>query len=100
MHTKHDTCTGYNYTVRMKKKVIQIQRPVVLKSIILNICVLSISEEQLIIFPLVPIMYVTHDHIAIEDDNVISHFLQVLVIGWKTAVNHIIGNSDGCVPGY
>ena len=35
------------------------------------------------------------DHIAIEDDNVISHFLQALVIGWQTAVNAVIGNSDG-----
>ena len=40
------------------------------------------------------------EHIAIEDDNVISHFLQVLEIGWQTAVNAVIGNSDGRVPCY
>ena len=40
------------------------------------------------------------EYIAIEDNNVISHFLQVLVIGWQTAVNAVIGNSDGWVPCY
>ena len=38
------------------------------------------------------------EYIAIEDDSVISHFLQVLE--WKTAVNAVIGNSDGWVPCY
>ena len=33
------------------------------------------------------------EYIAIEDDNVISHFLQVLV-GWQTAVNAVIDNSE------
>ena len=40
------------------------------------------------------------EYIAIEDDNVISHFLQVLVMGWQTAVKAVIGNSDGRVPCY
>ena len=40
------------------------------------------------------------EYIAIEDDNVMTHFLQVSLLGWKTAVNDVIGNSDGCVPCY
>ena len=45
------------YTVRIKKKVIHIQRPIVLKSINLNICMWPISKEQLIYFPLVPLLH-------------------------------------------
>ena len=45
------------YTVRIKKKVILIQRPIVLKSINLNICMWPISKEQLIYFPLVPFLH-------------------------------------------
>ena len=40
-----------------KKKVIHIQRPIVLKSIDLKICMWHISEEQLILFPLVPFLH-------------------------------------------
>ena len=58
-----------------------------------------ISKEQRILIPLVyhfaSCMSRMTEHIAIEDNNVISHFLQVLVIGWQTAVNAVIGNSDG-----
>ena len=41
------------YSAYQKKKVIHIQRPIVLKSIDLKICVWHISKEQLILFPLV-----------------------------------------------
>ena len=44
-------------TVRIKKKVLHIQRPIVLKSIDLKICVWHISEEQLILFPLIPFLH-------------------------------------------
>ena len=71
-----------------KKKVglIHIQKHIVLKSINLNICIWPICKEQLIIFPLVYTLLAScmsrmTDYIAIEDDNVISHLLQVLVIG-------------------
>ena len=45
------------YTVRIKIKVIHIQRPIVLKSIDLKICMWHISKEQLILFPLVPFLH-------------------------------------------
>ena len=50
------------YTVRIKIKVIHIQRPIVPKSIDLKICMWHISKEQLI-FPLVPFLHqvCTHD---------------------------------------
>ena len=38
-------------------KVIHFQGPIVLKSIDLNICMWSISKEQLIYFPLVPFLH-------------------------------------------
>ena len=44
------------YTVRIKK-VIHIQKPIVLKSINMNICMWHISKEPLILFPLVPFLY-------------------------------------------
>ena len=44
-------------TVRIKIKVIHIQRPIVLKSIDLKICVWHISKEQLILFPLVHFLH-------------------------------------------
>ena len=47
----------YSCTVRIKKKVIHFQRPIVLKSIDLNICTWPISKEQLILFPLVPFLH-------------------------------------------
>ena len=40
-----------------KKKVIHIQRPIVLKSIDFKICMWQINEEQLILFPLVPFLH-------------------------------------------
>ena len=73
--------------------------PIVLKSINLNICMWHIRTTQ----PLsIGILFAScmsrmTEYIAIEDDNVISHFLQVLVIGWQTAVNAVIGNSNGWV---
>ena len=86
-------------TVRIKKKVIHIQRPIVLKSINFNIWMWPVYNEQLILFPLVPflhhIMSRITEYIAIEDDIVISHFLQVLLIGMDCTVNAVIGNSDG-----
>ena len=45
------------YTVRIKIKVIHIQRPIVLKTIDLKICMWHISEEQLILFPYVPSLH-------------------------------------------
>ena len=39
------------------KKVIHIQRPIVLKSIDLKICIWHISDELLILFPLVPFLH-------------------------------------------
>ena len=47
----------FHYTVRIKIKVIHIQRPIVLKSIDLKICMCHISKEQLILFPLVPFLH-------------------------------------------
>ena len=52
----------------------------------INICMWPISKEQLILFPLVPFLHHVCrmiEYIAIEDDNVMSHFLQVLVIGME-----------------
>ena len=43
--------------MRIKKKVIHLQRPIVLKSINLNIRVWHTSKEQLIFFPLVPFLH-------------------------------------------
>ena len=48
---------SYMYTVRINKKVIHFQRPIVLKSTNLNIRMWHISKEQLILFPLVPFLY-------------------------------------------
>ena len=45
------------YTVRIKKEVIHIQRPIGLKSINLNIYMWHTSKEQLILFPLVPFLH-------------------------------------------
>ena len=45
------------YHSAYKKKVIHIQRPIVLKSINLNICMWPISKEKLILFPLVPFLH-------------------------------------------
>ena len=74
------------YTVRIKiKKVIHIQRPIVLKSIDLNICIRPICKRTThplsIGTILASCMSRMTEYIAIEDDNVISHFLQVWVIG-------------------
>ena len=44
-------------TVCVKIKVIHFQRPIVLKSIDLNICMWHISKGQLILFPLVPFLH-------------------------------------------
>ena len=41
----------------VSKKVINFERPIVLRSINLNICMWHISKEQLILFPLVPFLY-------------------------------------------
>ena len=40
-----------------QKKVIHIQRPIVLKSIYLKMCMWHVGEEQLILFPLVPFLH-------------------------------------------
>ena len=45
------------YIVRIKKKVIHIQRPIVLKSIHFNIWMWPVCKEQLILFPLVPFLH-------------------------------------------
>ena len=45
------------YTLRIKIKVIHIQRPIVLKSNDLKICMWHIGEEQLILFLLVPFLH-------------------------------------------
>ena len=45
------------YTVRIKIKEIHIQRPIVLKSNGLKICMWHIGEEQLILFLLVPFLH-------------------------------------------
>ena len=45
------------YTVRIQNKVIHFQRPIVLMSINLNICMCHIRKEQLIVFPLVPFLH-------------------------------------------
>ena len=47
----------YDYTVRITKKVIHIQRPIVLKSINLKIYMWHISKDQLILFPLVHFLH-------------------------------------------
>ena len=46
-----------HYTVRIKIKVIHIQRPIVLKSNDLKICMWHIGEDQLILFILVPFLH-------------------------------------------
>ena len=60
------------------------QRPIVLKSNDLKICMWHISKEQLIFFLfstfLASGMSRMTEYIAIEDDNVMTHFLQVLTI--------------------
>ena len=43
--------------MRIKKKVIHFQRPIVLKSINLNIYMWHTSKEQIILFPLVPFLH-------------------------------------------
>ena len=48
---------GTRSTVRIKIKVIHIQRPIVLKSYDLKICMWHIGEEQLILFLLVPFLH-------------------------------------------
>ena len=58
-------------TVRIKIKVIHIQRPIVLKSI------------DLILIDIASGMSRMTEYIAIEDDNVMTHFLQVFVIGME-----------------
>ena len=45
------------YSAYQKKKVIHFQRPIVLMSINLNICMWHINKEQLILFPLVPFLH-------------------------------------------
>ena len=82
----HDVFQMCHTTVCIKIKVINFQRPIVLKSIDLNICMWPISKEQLIFFPLIYTLLTSclsrmTEYIAIEDDFVISHFLQVLVLG-------------------
>ena len=70
--------------MRIKKKVIHIQRPIVLKSINLKIYMWHISKEQppfSIGTFLASGMSGMNEYIAIEDDNVMTHFLQVLTIG-------------------
>ena len=72
----------------MKKKVIHIQRPIVLKSIDLDICMWLISRRATdlalsIGTILVSCMSRMSEYIAIEDGNDTSHFLQVLVIGME-----------------
>ena len=52
----HIVLNGVLYSA-YKKKVIHIQRPIVLKSINLNICMWPISKEQLILFPLVSCLH-------------------------------------------
>ena len=46
-----------------------------------KVCMWHISEEQLILFLLVFLLSRMAEYIAIEDDNVMTHFLQVLTIG-------------------
>ena len=54
----HPSSTYFGaYTVRIKIKVIHIQRPIVLKSNDLKICMWHIGEEQLILFLLVPFLH-------------------------------------------
>ena len=65
-----------SYTVRIKIKVIHIQRPIVLKSIDLT-HPLSIGTF------LASGMSRMTEYIAIEDDNVMTPFLQVFVIGME-----------------
>ena len=43
--------------MRIKKKIIHIQRPIVLRLIDLKICMWHVREEQLILFPLVPFLH-------------------------------------------
>ena len=57
----------YIYTVRIKIKVIHIQRPIVLS--IGTFLASGMSRMT--------------EYIAIEDDNVMTHFLQVFVIGME-----------------
>ena len=81
------------HTVCIKIKVIHFQRPIVLTSINLNLHVTFICKDQLILFPLVPFLHhVRHAHltgyIAIEDDNVSFHVLQVLRIGLKASLQY------------
>ena len=52
-----DIIRDQRYTVRIKIKVIHIQRPIVLKSNDLKICMWHIGKEQLILFLLVPFLH-------------------------------------------
>ena len=40
------------------------------------------------------------EHITIQEDNVMSHFFQVLLIEWNAAVDALIGNSGGWLACY
>ena len=95
---------GGVYTVRIKKKVIHIQRPIVLKSIDLKICMWHISKEQLILFPLVPFLhqvcYAWPSTLPLKMTMSWPTFCKFSYLGWKTAVNAVVGNSDGWVPCY
>ena len=77
--------TSTHYTVRIKIKVIHIQRPIVLKSNDLKICMWHIrwraTHPISIGTFLASGMSRMTEYIAIEDDNVMTHFLQVLTIG-------------------
>ena len=67
------------YSAYQKKKVIHFQRPIVLKSINLNIYMWHTSKEQLILIGIIFASWMScmTEYIAIEDDSVISHLLQV-----------------------
>ena len=68
------------YTVRINKKVIHFQRPIVLSKLNwIVVCGVQVKSNVLILFP--SCMSRMTEYTVIEDENVIFHFLQVLLIG-------------------
>ena len=100
----HKVSYYFLYTVRIKKKVIHIQRPIVLKSINLKIYMWHISKEQLINFPLVPFLHQVchawrvhchwrwqcHDPLFASFDNWIKASLPNSVMAWLLKLSHLM----------
>ena len=98
------------YTVRIKIKVIHIQRPIVLKSNDLKICMWHTGEEQLILFLLVPFLHQVchawpsihchwrwhcHDPLFASFDNWIKAPLTNSVMVWLLKLSHLMPGKWG-----